>query len=547
MMILVRKTIFSLLSILAVTQVAAQENGKQKTIDITSTFKPVLREAVKINFSAAPPPADTTKPRLTYNIPNQNLYFMYQPVSLKPMALQVDSTGRWDNSNFVKLGFGNFQTPFVQAGFTFGDGSGNALSILADHVASKGKLPFQQYSQTGLKLNGTKRTIGNQEWNAGVKLQSDQYHRYGFQPNTLVLDKEQDSLRVRYQTIGAEIGFRNIEPTTYGISYHPQLKISAFNDNYKNSESNAILNLPIQKGLGEKVGVDLSFTADLTRYKRHDSVAINNNLFYLSPSVFYKTENVRVNAGIRPSWDNGDFKLLPNIEVEVGTSDKEFTVQAGWTGYFRKTTFESLANFNPWIKRPDSLLNTRIGEIYGGIKGTLGSHFAYGAKLGVMQFTNAALLANDTVTGRTFDYINETRMKALNLAGELSYTQGEAFYVKAGLNMYRYTGLKTQDQPWGLIPTELTGSIRWQPLKDLFLKADLFAWEGANARRKDLSAFKQSGAFDLNAGIEFRITKALNLWLEMNNILNNKYERWNQYEVLGFNVLGGVVFRFDTK
>ena len=163
MMIQVRKTIFALLAILAATQVDAQENGKQKTIDITSTFKPVLREAVKINFSAAPPPADTSKPRLTYNIPNQNLYFMYQPVSLKPMALQVDSAGRWDNSNFVKLGFGNFQTPFVQAGFTFGDGSGNALSILADHVASKGKLPFQQYSQTGLKLNGTKRTIGNQE------------------------------------------------------------------------------------------------------------------------------------------------------------------------------------------------------------------------------------------------------------------------------------------------------------------------------------------------------------------------------------------------
>jgi hypothetical protein len=33
----------------------------------------------------------------------------------------------------------------------------------------------------------------------------------------------------------------------------------------------------------------------------------------------------------------------------------------------------------------------------------------------------------------------------------------------------------------------------------------------------------------------------------MNNIFNNKYERWHQYPVYGFNILGGIVFRFDQK
>ena len=35
--------------------VHAQDTTKRKTINITSTFKPVLRDAVKINFNAAPP------------------------------------------------------------------------------------------------------------------------------------------------------------------------------------------------------------------------------------------------------------------------------------------------------------------------------------------------------------------------------------------------------------------------------------------------------------------------------------------------------------
>src|SRR5258706_399037 len=33
--------------------------GKKRTIDITSSFKPVLREAVKINFNAASPVVDS--------------------------------------------------------------------------------------------------------------------------------------------------------------------------------------------------------------------------------------------------------------------------------------------------------------------------------------------------------------------------------------------------------------------------------------------------------------------------------------------------------
>ena len=52
---------------------------------------------------------------------------------------------------------------------------------------------------------------------------------------------------------------------------------------------------------------------------------------------------------------------------------------------------------------------------------------------------------------------------------------------------------------------------------------------------------------DLNAGVEFRITRQLNLWFQMNNLFNDKYERWHQYQVYGFNLLGGIVFSFGQK
>lgn len=82
---------------------------------------------------------DTTKARLIYDIPNQNLLFAYQPGSLKPLALDIDSGGRFDNSSYVKFGFGSLRTPFVQAGISFGDGKTAGLNIFAKHVGSDGK------------------------------------------------------------------------------------------------------------------------------------------------------------------------------------------------------------------------------------------------------------------------------------------------------------------------------------------------------------------------------------------------------------------------
>ena len=65
-----------------------QDTAKKKgTIDITSSFKPILKESAKINFNASPAVNDTTKPKLNYDIPNQNLLLGYAklPMHILPM------------------------------------------------------------------------------------------------------------------------------------------------------------------------------------------------------------------------------------------------------------------------------------------------------------------------------------------------------------------------------------------------------------------------------------------------------------------------------
>ena len=66
----------------------------------------------------------------------------------------------------------------------------------------------------------------------------------------------------------------------------------------------------------------------------------------------------------------------------------------------------------------------------------------------------------------------------------------------------------------------------------------------AHIEINNLQTKKGNAVADLNLGTEFTVMPKLNLWLQMNNLLNTSYQRWNQYSVLGFTILGGVVYSF---
>ena len=517
-------------------------------VDIISSFKPVLREAAKINFNATPPPADTTKAKLNYNIPNQNLLFAYQPGSLKPLAMDIDSGGKFDNSSYVKVGFGSLRTPFVQAGITFGDGKTAGLNIYAKHVGSDGKRDFQKFANTDVRLSGFFKSGNNLEWDASIGMKQNRTYRYGYEPQSLSFPA--DSLKQNFQTIAGRVAMHNINKTAFGLTYWPEIKIDVFSDNLKNSESNTVVNLPLQKTIGKAFAVNLGVTFDLTRLSPTGKSAVNNTMYYISPSVLYKTSKVNAQVGIRPSWDNKTFKMFPNVLIDIKTYDERFIFQAGWTGYVRKTTYQYLASQNPWLWLPSTFKNTWIEERFAGFKGSVGEHFSYAAKVGFNKLNNQPLFVNDTVTGRggkSFRVVNESQINIVNFGGELGFAIHEKFSLITGLTFNQYSGLKDNAEAWGLLPLELKTSLRLQIIKDLWLKGDLFAWSGPQYMKKDGSPGKLSGAKDLNAGLEFKITKNINLWTQFNNIFNKQYQRWNQYPVYGFNFVGGIVFSFDQK
>lgn len=527
----------------SLTKEALEDTSHPKEVVITSAFKPSLKTAAKINFTAATPLADTARLQLLYRVPAQNLFFSYQPVPIKPIAMASDSVEPWKNSRYVKVGVGNFSTPFAEMGLSFGDGVTNTVSILATHLSSKGNLAFQEFGSNKLSVLANFQTKTAHDWTANAFFDNSRQYLYGFQPATIPYTKE--DLLQRFNTLGFDLGMHNKVEGETGFSYQPKIGFRYFSDNHNANEINLIANLPFTKTFSRVYAFNMGVTADIASYNAPmipNPLKIQNNLFYIDPSFQFKTPNLRLNLGVIPSWDNAAFKMLPNLTAEASIKETGMTVELGWKGSYQKNGYRTLATFNPYIDRPDTLWNTRIAEQYLGLKGSLGNHFSFAGRVSFMQFFNQPLFVNTFSDGRAFNILYDGRVEALRIKGELGYRVQEQFSLMAGINITQFTKLANYDKAYGLVPMELSGSLKWKVLKDLQIKADAYFRDGVPYLSKSLVSQKLDPAADLNLGAEFTVLPRLNIWLQMNNLLNNTYQRWNQYEVLGFNVLGGVVY-----
>ncbi len=520
------------------------DTSSSKTVVITSAFKPSLQYAAKINFTAATEMNDSTKVPISYKVPSFNLFFSYQPIAIQPLALPSDSVKGWVNHQRIKIGAGNLNSFYGEGKFSFGDGKKSITSIQADYLSSKSTIFAQQYSKINLDVLSILNSSSDLEWTSHAFFNSVTQYKYGFKPSTVNYSKDQ--LKQTYNTVAFEVGLKNKLTNEAGISFHPQLSFYRFADNNSSFENNLILQAPIEKELTKLLSFKLVFNADIANVSLQTTPSknITNNLYSINPAVVFTTPDFKLNIGLRPSWDNSVYTMLPDITAESKLKKTNISLEVGWVGYFNKNSWRSLIAYNPWLGYFSTILNTKTREQFFGIKGVVGNHISYSSRISFIKMDNQPLFLNDAIDGKSFVTLYEPSLNALKLHGEFGYTLQENLSFLGSANFIQYNTPSINSEAWGLIPIEITASTLWKPLKDLQIKTDLFYLGGSKYKTVTTPISRLSPGLDLNIGGEFSVKKNLNIWLQMNNLFNNTYQRWNQYPVFGFNVMAGVVYSF---
>ncbi len=525
--------------ILLIDAAYAQPTGGQKTIEVTSSFKPSLMKPDKPVFTPSPFLGDTARPSLSYTIPAQNLSFKFTPASLRPLAYQPDSLLHGGDRLFVKAGIGNLRGATLQAVAAFGDGENSNGQVNGYYDGAKGKRDFQQFAKYGIGVRNT-RSVGNNRLDLNAGFDRHDTYRYGYNPDTL--DFSKSDLRLNYNYLHAGAQYSNLQSGNAGLWYKAGANLHYFGDNNSNSEMMGAYEFGATKLITEKLWLSAGLEGMFSGLKTTGD-NFSNNLTLIPVKVGASlTNKIRLHAGIIPSWNNGDFKLLPDLGADVLIKDGQYVLQLGYAGSYDRNTYQSLAQFNPWVAAPAMVTNTRRSELYGALKAVVDEQFSFRIKAGAGKLYNVPLFINDDIDGKSFNLVYDN-LTNVNVEGELTYQLGQKFYWGNTLQVNSYRNLDTYDKAFGWLPVQFRSSARLQIMEQLYVNADIYAFSGTWYQSKGNGSDKASGGFDLNAGLSYQIKKKLGVWLDFRNMLNNSYQRWNQFPVVGFQVLGGVSFR----
>ncbi|MHB1922158.1 MAG: hypothetical protein ACYCOO_07965 [Chitinophagaceae bacterium] len=376
----------------------------------------------------------------------------------------------------------------------------------------------------------------------GANYNRHSLYYYGYDHDTVKLNK--NDIHQIFNDLSMNIGLDNFHSNQLGINYHPRLTLTDFFDNFNRKESTFYLSVPLEKKITKGISIIATFIGDYSTFSNTGGQNQINNVSSIHPAVDIDQPKFILHAGINPTWSNGKFYLLPDIVNETNLMGHRLILSSGWISYIQKNSFQYLVQQNPFLSDYPGFRNTRIEEKYSGIKGSLGKHFNYNTKFSLLTYSDLPLFVNDSLLGNKFNVLYEDQLSAYQLHAEVGYIEEENFQVRFTMDWFNFFKEKTALKPWGMVPFQADLSGAYFLLKNLKLTADVFALSGSYFPSSNGTPLKTKGAFDVNAGITYQINDYVNLWLNFNNLLDSKYQRWHNYPTLGRSFLGGILVKF---
>lgn len=523
-----------------------------QTIQINQIYQPEIKQPQKPVLIPVLPPPDTSKPRFQYVVPQQTLSYTYHSIPIRPLALGKQETEE-PFQNYVKAGIGNLTSIYLDAGIGSLKGDNYQTAFHISHLSQKGKLPDQQAGVTELMGSGDYYAAGH-DFSAKLNIRNRRNRFYGY--DNALYDYGSSALQQSLTDGSLILSARNIDKNSLNIDYRPEIGFGLFGDNFSAKEGRFMFNLPAQWHFGQMPSdsipyspygkISLGVYGNLVRFE-NAARSSGNNLIKINPAVDMSVENVRIHFGLSPAFGRaGKAWLLPDVHVKAGLLNNHLTAFAGWKSDVDQNTYLDLSLVNPFIDNIFDVRQSKTDQAFAGINSIAGKFVTFGATLSWRQWQNMPLFINDYLEnpdGKRFQVVYSPKVQAFNIEAFIRYQPSEFIALSAQGSWYNFYKT-TLDEAWGYPSLKMEGLIEVHPVKKLQAHAGFSLLRGIYALDNTGASKALPAIFDVSAAAEYNIIPRFSVFLQANNILNNKYERWNQYQVYGINIIGGFRFKF---
>jgi hypothetical protein len=528
------------LACFAVGGLQAQKDIQTETVEIIKDFDVRLLETERLRMTPQLPPVTVDPKAQDYNVTPQPLALKYDAPTLRPVSLKREANEP-SYKGYAKLGAGIPTALYGELGYAFGKKDVyDFRAWVRHHSAKTSTLENQQFMNNDAALGGTYFLSENTALDGNLGYSFDRVHYYGYDHAAVTLSEE--GTRQDFKLMSADARLYNAQRSDIDLNYFIQPKFYYLTDFFGNKETGFDMRMGATKWFAERHPFHLVIRTDFTHL--NDSANFNLNNIYLQPSFTLVYDLFKLKLGGNFASNRDTWHVFPDAELTVRVMGDGFQIFAGAEGDLRKNTLRSMTDYCPWLVNDlRNLYNTRYRNYYGGIKGDLG-WLEYTAQGGYGTSSQMALF--QPVYTKDFIQFSPVydSVTIFNLQAQAKLKPTKSLTVTATVsnNVFETTN---EAKAWGLPSLEANLGAAYSLLGGkATAKAEVYLADGIHFRAENATATRGKGLADVNLGGTYQVVKNVGVFLDLNNVLNNKRQRWAGYEQFGMNVLGGVRIRF---
>jgi len=524
---------------------------EEAEIVIRKDRKITLPAAIR-NFEKIPQlPLVKAPSQQTYLFKSYNYGLKALSPSFKPVGLRMNEKQKEITSNYVKAGYGNYTTPYLEGYFGSLRSKDYVFNTYVRHLSSKKGPVFDENSGN----SDTEVIAGGKYFNqintisGSLNYTGSKVHFYGYNP---VLELDAESIERKYTDFSAKLGIEKTNKNEKG-TYHFMTDWSFFKDNLEARENNYAFDLGIGYNANQQIAVSLQAIAAFS--KREDAIAVNRNYYNIRPRVTYRGDIFTVSAGINIADDNDmlpvgmeddeALKIFPAARVTI-SPNANVNIYAGYEGDLEMNTFKSFSKEMPFLEADFLLYNTeKTSDIFAGAEADLTKGIRLNAGFSIASLKRLPFFTNSITDSTRFEVLYDTdATERVNVFGEVVYEKPQLIRSSLRLDFYNYK-LSAIANPYHKPQFKATANITANPIDKLQLSMDAYFIEGLyGLNRESNIETNMDDIIDLNVQGAYNFTDQIGVFLQLNNLLGKEYQRFLNYSSRGIQFLAGVSVSF---
>ncbi|NVJ89564.1 MAG: TonB-dependent receptor [Flavobacteriaceae bacterium] len=557
---------------------------KTEVIEVVSKYNPKIADANKITKNPEIILSDKNKKKkLTYSIFSAPVASTFIPKSGVVKGINVGVRERiYDN--YLALGYGNYNSPYAEIYLNTNQRFENQFGLHAKYNSSLDNVENTLLDSDFSNFIASaffKKEERYFDWKITVDAEKNKYNWYGLSNQNIsatTLNFIEEQQNYNFIKASGEVDFID------AYVDNSELSISHFSDNFKSREFlinlKTIFDFPIDRifrnanNLYLKTNLEYlsgSFERDYAYLNR-----LNYTIFTTSFNPEYKSTfngfSLKLGAKFFASFDTenkiNNFLIYPDVLLQKSFDNEKYAVFVGATGGLQTNTFKSFTEENPFVS--PTLLITQTSEKYNtfiGFNGIINNSLSFNVSASFKDEedkplfvknnsksdgVNTSLNGNNLLGyefGNSFNIVYDN-IKTTSFLAELQYDVTKRIEMTANVE-YQSFSTTNQLEAWNLPNIQASFTTSYKNNK-WFAKTNIFyvgerkdvtyttIYPSTNSDIQTLASF-----VDINVNGGYHFNDKFSAFLRVNNILNNNYERFANFNIQGFQVLGGLTYKFD--